>query len=66
MGAEIISTITEAFSGTLNGTGNGIVSFFETLFRTTEGKITTIAVATLTMMGLGLGVWIMKKLLHRV
>lgn len=66
MGTEIISTVTDAFSGTLNGTGNGIVSFFETLFRTTEGKITTIGIVGLTMMGLGLGVWIIKKLLHRV
>lgn len=66
MGSNIITTVTDAFGGTLEGTGSGIVGFFDTLFKGADGEITTIAVVGLSMLGLGLGTWIMKKLLNRV
>ena len=66
MGTEIISTITSAFSGTLEGTGTGIVDFFQTLLQTTEGQMTAVGIFALTMTGLGLAVWMIRKLMRRV
>lgn len=66
MGNEIISTVTSAFSGTLEGTGTGIVGFFQTLLQTAEGQMTAVGIFALTMTGLGLGVWMIRKLMRRV
>ena len=66
MGTEIISTITNGFQGTLEGTGSGIVNFFQTLLQTSEGQMTALGIFTLTFTGLGLAVWIIRKLMRRV
>ena len=65
-GVEIITTVTDGFTKTLEGTGSGIVSFFETLFQSSDGTATTLAIVALSMMGLGLGVWMIRKLMRRV
>jgi len=66
MGSEIISTITEAFQGTLEGSGTGIVNFFQTLLQTSEGQMTALGIFALTFTGLGLAVWMIRKLMRRV
>ena len=66
MGTEIITTITDGFQGTLEGTGSGIVNFFQTLLQTTEGQLTALGIFGLTFTGVGLAVWIIRKLLSRV
>ena len=65
-GVEIITTVTEGFTKTLEGTGTGIVNFFETLFKSTDGTATTLAIVALSMTGLSLGVWMIRKLMRRV
>lgn len=64
--SKIVTTITDSFTGMLNGTGEGIVGFFDTIFSTPEGTITTLGILGLTMLGVGFGVWIIRKLLRRV
>ena len=66
MGSEIISTITNAFQETLEGSGTGIVNFFQTLLQTSEGQMTALGIFALTFTGLGLAVWMIRKLMRRV
>ena len=63
---DIIQNITTSFSTFLSGTGEGIVSFFETIFTNSEGNISILGIVGLSMIGLGFATAMVKKLLNRV
>ena len=66
MGAEgIITTITDSSVTFLDKIGTGIVTLFQNLFITADGKTTIFAIVSLTMLGLAIGTsllgWIKSK-----
>lgn len=63
---DIIQNITTSFSTFLEGTGSGIVGFFETIFTNGEGNISILGIVGLSMIGLGFATAMVKKLLNRV
>lgn len=70
MGSEIIAAIIEPFMGFGTGLANCVVSMFDAIFKTADGKLTTIASVGFSMMGVGivvgLGMLVVKKITHRV
>lgn len=70
MGSEIIAAIIEPFTGFGTGLANCVVSMFDAIFKTADGKLTTIVSVGFSMMGVGivvgLGMLVIKKITHRV
>lgn len=66
MVSEIITSITTAFTGLLTGLGTGIVTVFDGLVMTSEGKLTSFAMWALAFLGVGLAIAIYKGLLRKI
>lgn len=65
---DIIQTIVTAFKDFMSGIGTSIVDFFSTAFTTTDGKLSTFAIVSLTFMGLSLAlsfVYAIIKMIRR-
>lgn len=56
MAAEIITAITSGITGIASGMASTIVSTFNTVFLTTEGKLTNLAIFGLVFIGVGFSV----------
>lgn len=63
---NIITPIVEGATGLLGGVGSGIVEFFETLFLTTDGNVSSLGTYLLVFVGFGIGIgcmrWVRKKI----
>lgn len=70
MGAEIVAAIVEPFAGFGTGLANCVVSMFDAIFKTSDGKLTTVAAVGFAMLGVGLvtglGMFVVKKITGRV
>ena len=72
--SEIVTTITDAFTGILSGSASGIVGLFQVLFMnattvegvTTYSGISTFGIWTLASIGIGVGLTILRKLTGKV
>ena len=53
---NIVETFVDAFSGVTSGLGSTIVSTFDSVMVTSEGKLTNIAVWGLTLAGIAGGI----------
>ena len=53
MGAEIVSTLTTAFTSTASAIGKGIVSIFSDVFLNGEGGLSSVGTFVLVMAGVG-------------
>lgn len=56
MAAEIISAITSGITGIASGLASVLVSTFNSVFLTTEGKLTDIAIFGLVFLGISFSV----------
>ena len=62
----IIQTITQAISDFLGGIGTSIVDFFGTTFIKVDGSLTTFAIVTFSMIGLGIASGIVASIFKMV
>lgn len=62
----VVNALTQGFTGTLTGMGNGVVSVFDSLFVTTDGALTNFAQVGLVMGGISLGIGVFLWLVHKV
>lgn len=62
---DAITAVTETVSGLLAGLSTSIVSTFDTLILTTEGKLTTFATYTFLFIGIGFVTWLIRKLTRK-
>lgn len=65
MVTEAIQVVVDAISGLLAGMSTSVVSTFDTLILTTEGKLTTFAVYTFLFIGIGFCTWLLRKLTRK-
>ena len=63
--SEAIGAVTDTVSGLLGGLSTSVVSTFDTLILTTEGKLTTFATYTFLFIGIGFVTWILRKLTRK-
>lgn len=63
---NIITTIVEGTSGILGGIGKGAVDFFESIFLTTEGNISSLGTYLLVFVGVGMAIGIMRWIRSKV
>lgn len=63
--SEAIGAVTDTVSGLLGGLSSSIVSTFDTLILTTEGKLTTFATYTFLFIGIGFVTWLLRKLTRK-
>lgn len=61
MGAEIVSTFTTAFTDLCSGVAGGVVDTFNTVFMTTDGKLSNLAIWGIVFGAVGLGLAIIRK-----
>ena len=63
MGQNIVTAVVEGFSNGGTGLATGLVQFFDSITKTTDGALTGVAEVGFTMIGFGLviavafGVW---------
>lgn len=63
--SEAIGAVTDTVSGLLGGLSTSIISTFDTLILTTEGKLTTFATYTFLFIGIGFVTWLLRKLTRK-
>lgn len=62
MAAEIVTTITTAFTSTATAIGKGVVGLFTDLMSTTDGKLSNLGIFILVMAGVGFAFGLSKML----
>ena len=65
MVAEAVGVVTETITSLLAGISSSVVSTFDTLIVTTEGKLTTFATYTFLFLGIGFCTWLIRKLTRK-
>lgn len=65
MVGEAIGAVTETITGLLSGMSTAVVSTFDTLITTSEGKLTTFATYTFIFIGIGFCTWLFRKLTRK-
>ena len=65
-GSGIVSTITDAFTGFVTGIGKGVVTLFQNLFTNANGSISTFAIVSLSMTGLGIATGVFYALMRKI
>lgn len=63
---KMITTITDAIGGVLQGIGGAIVDFFDVAVLKTDGELTTFAVWALAFLGIGFGLGVVKFITNLV
>lgn len=66
MGAEIISTFTTALSGLAEGVSSTVVSTFNTIMTTSEGKLSNLGIYGIVFLAVSLGIGIVKMFSNKV
>ena len=61
-----VTEIVNAIKGMLTGLGDSFVTFFDSVFTTTEGNLTTLGIVVLAMVGVGLGIMFVKMLMNKI
>ena len=61
MGAEIVTTVTTAISNFATGVASTVVSVFDTVFTSSDGKLSNLAIWGLVMGAIGLGYALIRK-----
>lgn len=62
MAAEIVTTLTTAFTSTASAIGTGVVQLFTDLVTTGEGKLSNLGIFILVMAGVGFAFGLSKML----
>ena len=63
---NIITTIIEGATGILSGIGSGAVNFFESIFLTTDGNISSLGTYLLVFVGVGMAIGVMRWIRAKV
>lgn len=63
---NIITAIVEGATGILSGIGSGAVDFFESIFLTAEGGISSLGTYLLVFVGVGMAIGIMRWIRAKV
>ena len=63
---NIINTIVEGATGILSGIGPGAVDFFESIFLTTDGTISSLGTYLLVFVGVGMAIGVMRWIRAKV
>lgn len=61
MGAEIITTFTDALSSLASGVASTVVATFNAIMMTSEGKLSNIAIYGIVFLAVSLGIGLVKK-----
>lgn len=65
-GSGIVGTITDSFTSFVTGIGRGITTLFQNLFTNADGNISTFAIVSLSMVGLGIASGIVYAILRKI
>lgn len=61
MGAEIITTFTEALSSLASGVASTVVATFDAIMMTTDGKLSNVAIYGIVFLAVSLGIGLVRK-----
>lgn len=61
MGAEIITTFTEALSSLASGVASTVVSTFDAVMMNSEGKLSNLAIYGIVFLAVSLGIGLVRK-----
>ncbi len=63
---SFVTEIVNAIKAMLTGLGDSFVTFFDSVFTTSEGSLTTLGIVVLAMVGVGLGIMFVKMLMNKI
>ena len=63
---SFVTEIVNAIKAMLTGLGDSFVTFFDSVFTTTEGNLTTLGIVVLAMIGVGLGIMFVRMLMNKI
>lgn len=61
MGAEIITTFTDALSSLASGVASTVVTTFDTVMTNSEGKLSNLAIYGIVTIAVSLGIGLVRK-----
>lgn len=61
-----VTEVVNSIKAMLTGLGDSFVTFFDSVFTTTEGGLTTLGIVVLAMVGVGLGIMFVKMLMNKI